>query len=78
MFKWSNEFYDAVKYIAINTVPAIEFFWCLLATTWKLPYGLEIGTSIGGFGMFLALCIGMSKKEYEKAKQEKMDEEVEG
>ena len=78
MFKWSNEFYDVVKYIAINIVPAIEFFWCLLATTWKLPYGLEIGTSIGGFGMFLALCIGMSKKEYEKAKQEKMDEEVEG
>lgn len=78
MFKWSNEFYDAVKYSAINIVPAIEFFWCLLATTWKLPYGLEIGTSIGGFGMFLALCIGMSKKEYEKAKQEKMDEEVEG
>ena len=77
MFKWSNELYDAVKYIAINIVPAIEFFWCLLATTWKLPYGLEIGTSIGGFGMFLALCIGMSKKEYEKAKNEKMDN-VEG
>lgn len=77
MFKWSNEFYDGVKYTAINIVPAIEFFWCLLATTWKLPYGLEIGTSIGGFGMFLALCIGMSKKEYEKAKNEKMDN-VEG
>lgn len=76
MFKWSDKTYDTVKYIAINIVPATEFLWCLLATTWKLPYGLEIGTSIGGFGMFLALCIGMSKREYEKAKNDKMDDEI--
>lgn len=74
IFKWSNEFYDTVKYIAIHIVPAGEFFWCLLASTWKLPYGLEIGTSIGGFGMFLAICIGMSKREYQKAKDEVIDD----
>lgn len=73
IFQWSDKLYDGVKYFAINIVPAAEFFWCLLATTWKIPYGLEVGTSIGGFGMFLALCLGMSKREYEKAKNEKME-----
>ena len=73
LFLWSDKTYDTVKYISINIIPALEFLWCLLATTWKIPYGLEVGTSIGGLGMFLALCIGMSKREYEKAKAEHMD-----
>lgn len=74
IFKWSNEFYDGVKYIAIHIVPACEFFWGILASVWKLPYGVEIGATIGGFGVFLGLCIGMSKREYQKAKDEVIDD----
>lgn len=74
MFKWSDKFYDVVKYIAINIIPACEFFWGVLASVWKLPYGVEIGASIGAFGVFVALCIGMSKREYEKQKEDLLKE----
>lgn len=68
IFKWSDKFYDAVKNFAIHIVPAAEMFWGILASVWKFPYGIEIGATIGGFGVFLAICIGMSKREYEKEK----------
>ncbi len=74
IFKWSDKFYDTVKNIAIHIVPACEFFWGVLASVWKLPYGIEIGATIGGFGVFLAICIGMSKREYQKAKDEVIDD----
>ena len=75
IFKWSNEFYDAVKYIAINIVPACEVFWGILASVWKLPYGVEIGATIGAVGVATGMCIGMSKREYEKEKAEVISDE---
>ena len=69
IFKWSNEFYDAVKFFAIHVIPATEMFWGILASVWKLPYGTEIGATIGGFGLFLAMCIGLSNAQYQKEKE---------
>lgn len=75
MFRWSNETYDAVKFIALHVIPALEMFWGILASVWKLPYGTEIGATIGGFGLCLAMCIGISKAEYEKEKHEVVSED---
>ncbi len=74
LFKWSDEFYDFVKILAIRIVPATETFWGILATAWDLPYGTQIGASIGGFGLFLALCLGLSNAEYQKTKRELLEE----
>jgi len=70
MFKWSDKFYDTVKYIAIHIIPAIEFLWGVVASVWKLPYGVEVGATIGAVGVAIGMCIGMSKREYEKEKAE--------
>lgn len=75
MFKWSNEFYDGVKYIAIHIIPAAEFLWGVIASVWKLPYGVEIGATIGAVGVAIGMCIGMSKREYEKEKAEVISDE---
>ena len=74
MFKWSDEFYDAVKYTAIRIIPAIEFLWGVIASVWKLPYGTEISATIGAVGVAIAIGIGMSVREYEKEKQEIISE----
>lgn len=69
--KLSNETYDTLKFISIYVIPSIETFWLMVAAVWNLPYGQEIGITIGAVGMLIAGCIGMSIKEYEKEKAEK-------
>lgn len=69
--KISNSTYDLLKAIAIYVTPSVETFWLTISTAWKLPYGQEIGITIGAVGMLIAGCIGMSIKEYEKEKAEK-------
>lgn len=68
--KLSNETYDTLKFISIYVIPSIETFWLMVAAVWNLPYGQEIGITIGAVGMLIAGCIGMSIKEYEKEKAE--------
>ena len=60
-----------MKPIAIYINSSVETCWLTLAAVWNLPYGQEIGITIGAVGMLIAGCIGMSIKEYEKEKQEK-------
>lgn len=74
IFQWSDAVYDRVKFIAIHVIPAAEMFWGILASVWKLPYGTEIGATIGGFGLFVAMCLGFSKAEYEKEKAQVVEE----
>lgn len=74
MFKWSDQFYDKVKYTAIHIIPATEFLWGVIASVWKVPYGVEIGATIGAVGVAIGMCLGMSKKEYEKAKSQVLDD----
>lgn len=77
MFKWSNETYDKVKFFAIHVVPALEMFWGIIASVWNLPYGTQIGATIGGFGLCVAMCIGMSNAEYQREKQKQIESETE-
>lgn len=69
--KLKDSTYDLLKFIAIYIFPSAETFWLTIATVWKLPYGQEIGITIGAVGMLIAGCIGMSVKEYNKEKKEK-------
>lgn len=69
--KLKDSTYDLLKFIAIYIFPSAETFWLTIATVWKLPYGQEIGITIGAVGMLIAGCIGMSIKEYNKEKKEK-------
>ena len=71
--KLKDETYDLLKTIAIYIIPSVETCWLTLAAVWNLPYGQEIGITIGAVGMLIAGCIGMSIKEYEKEKAEKHD-----
>lgn len=78
MFKWSNETYDSVKFIALHVIPALEMLWGTVASVWNLPYGTQIGATIGAVGLFIAMCIGQSKKEYEKDKHDVVEGEIDG
>lgn len=68
--KLSNETYDLLKFISIYVISSVETFWLTISTAWNLPYGQQIGITIGAIGMLIAGCIGMSVKEYERAKAE--------
>ena len=69
--KLDDRTYDLLKTISIYIIPSIETCWLTLAAVWNLPYGQEIGITIGAIGMLIAGCIGMSIREYEKEKAEK-------
>lgn len=73
--KLSDNMYDLLKTIAIYIIPSIETCWLTVSAVWNLPYGQEIGITIGAIGMLIAGCIGMSIKEYEKEKKEKHEGE---
>lgn len=69
--KISDSTYDLLKAISIYIIPSVETCWLTISAVWNLPYGQEIGITIGAVGMLIAGCIGMSIKEYEKEKAEK-------
>lgn len=73
--KLDGKTYDLLKAIAIYVTPSVETFWLTISTAWKLPYGQEIGITIGAVGMLIAGCIGMSVREYEKQKKEQHEGE---
>jgi len=69
----SNETYDRLKFLAIYVIPSIATFVgvCGCALQWDLT---AIATTIiSGFGACLAGCIGMSVREYERAKREQYE-----
>lgn len=73
--KLKDTTYDMLKAISIYIIPSIETCWLTVSAVWNLPYGQEIGITIGAIGMLIAGCIGMSIKEYEKEKKEKHEGE---
>lgn len=68
--KLSDSTYDLLKKISIYVIPSFETFWLTISTAWQLPYSQEIGITIGAVGMLIAGCIGLSVREYERAKAE--------
>lgn len=79
--KIKDSTYDLLKWLAIYFIPALTTFAgvCGMALNWE--YTAVVTTIIGAFGGFLASCIGMSARQYEKEKAEKYegaDEDQEG
>lgn len=73
MFKWSDQFYNFCKWLAINFVPSLSAFVGVVGCSigWE---GTAVATTIiSAFGVFLAGCIRMSIAEYEKAKKEQYE-----
>ena len=72
-----DKIYDVLKWIAIYFIPSLATFVGVvgLALNWQQTAIAE--TIISAFGAFLAGCIGMSVKAYEKAKKEQYEGETE-
>lgn len=69
----SNETYDRLKWLAIYFIPALTTFVGVVGIALDWQYTAIATTIIGAFGSFIASCIGMSVKAYEKAKQEQYE-----
>ena len=71
--KLKDSTYDFLKWVAIYFLPSIATFVgvCGIALQWE--YTAVTVTIINGLGACIAGCIGMSVKEYEKAKKEEYE-----
>lgn len=71
--KLKDSTYDFLKWLAIYFIPGLTTLIGVIgiALNWEPT---AIATTISGaLGTFVATCIGMSVKEYEKEKSEKYD-----
>lgn len=75
--KLSDKQYDFLKWLAIYFVPALTTFVGIVGISLNWEYTAIATTIIGATGSFIASIIGMSVKEYEKAKKEKYEGEDE-
>lgn len=73
MFKWSDEFYNFCKWLAIYFIPSLATFTGVVGLAIDWQYTAIATTIISAFGAFLAGCIQMSIAEYEKAKKEQYE-----
>ena len=65
--------YDFLKWLAIYFVPAFTTFAGVVGIAVNWEYTAIATTISGAFGAFIASCIGMSVKAYEKEKSEKYE-----
>ncbi len=61
---FNNKIYDRVKWVAQYFLPALITLWMSLAKIWGLPYGAEIGATLGAIDLFLGVLLGISKAHY--------------
>lgn len=73
--KLKNETYDFLKWLAIYFIPGLTTFIGVIGIAINWQYTAVATTISGAFGAFIATCIGMSVKEYEKEKAEKYEGE---
>lgn len=73
MFKWSDEFYNFCKWLAIYFIPSLATFTGVVGLAIDWQYTAIATTIISAFGAFLAGCIKMSIAEYEKSKKEQYE-----
>lgn len=83
--KLSNKTYDALKWVALTLLPAIEVLWLALGKIWNFPYVVEIGASIAAVDVFLGTLLGVNNIQYNKPAEMDVsdltyieDEEIEG
>ena len=81
----NSKVYDALKFVALTVLPAIETLWLTLGNIWHFPYVVEVGATIAAIDVFLGALIGVSNKNFNKpipmdieGLQYLEDEEIEG
>ena len=65
--KISNKTYDVLKWIAQLLLPALGTLYFALASTWGLPYADQVVGTITAIDTFLAVILGLSSAQYNKA-----------
>lgn len=73
MLKLQDKTYDFLKWVAIYFIPSLTTFVGVVGLAVQWEQTAVATTIIGAFGAFLAGCIGMSVKAYEKAKKEEYE-----
>lgn len=68
--KLSNKTYDALKYIALVALPAVETLWLTLGKIWSFPYVIEIGATIAAIDVFLGALLKVSTDNYNKEEEQ--------
>jgi cytosine/uracil/thiamine/allantoin permease len=68
--KFSNKWYDRLKWIAQILLPATATLYFALAQIWSLPYGEQIVGTITAIDAFLGALLGISTAQYYKAQKE--------
>lgn len=63
--------YDGLKWLAIYFIPSLATFVGVVGLALQWEFTAVTTTIISAFGAFIAGCIGMSVKAYEKEKAEK-------
>lgn len=71
--KISDSTYDILKWLAIYFIPGLTTFVGVVGIALNWQHTAIATTIIGALGSFIATCIGMSVKEYEKAKKEQYE-----
>ena len=71
--KLKDETYNFLKWLAIYFIPALTTFLGVVGIALNWEYTAIATTICGACGSFIATCIGMSVKEYEKAKKEQYE-----
>lgn len=69
MFKFSNEVYDKLKFIAQIVLPALGTLYFALAGIWGWPFGEQIVGTITAIDTFIGVCLGISTMNYNREKE---------
>lgn len=67
--KLSNNTYDLLKKIAMYWLPALATAVVTIFEIWNIPYGTEIAGTIMAIDTLLGAILGISTKNYNKAKE---------
>ena len=59
-----NQTYDALKYIALQVIPALEVFLIAIGEIWNIGIMGKIAATVAAFGVFLGALLIKKSKEY--------------
>lgn len=62
----SNSTYNALKWIALTGLPAVNMFWLAIAGIWGLPFAVPIGATLAAIDLFMGTLLGVASAAYAK------------
>ena len=76
--KLSDKTYDTLKWLAIFFIPGLASLAGVIGMALHYEYTSTVVLIVNAVGNFVATCIGMSIKEYEKTKKEQYEGNTDG